>query len=351
VAPEVAVGSSPTPASDVYAVGALAWWCVTGAAPAPPALRRADEQLPPGLPQSWCEVTRRALSGDPAVRPGAAELALAYFDAAPCEALRLVVGSDESSLLTQRLRHAAEPLGPPSRSGAADPDRSPTRWRDLVVGGPGRGRWAARLDDRRRALLVLTALCLAAALGSVALWWDARGADPDHRVVRIVPVAEGATSARPGGGAPSVTLPDLSADLLAPQRDPRGLMQALADRRASVVTTGDRAGLSLLDVPGSPAMAADTKLLEDLRAAGESYDGVGLLVRTSRVVTSVSSPGGRQQDMVAVEAAVDTTAYTLIGVSGTRQARPALRGAEMRFDLRWVDGRWLIERVTAAAAG
>src|SRR5687767_1906155 len=52
--------------------------------------------------EAWSEATTQALLGDPALRPTAAELALAYYDSAPCEPLRLVVGKDETSLLTQR---------------------------------------------------------------------------------------------------------------------------------------------------------------------------------------------------------------------------------------------------------
>ena len=39
VAPEVVLGADPTPAADVYGLGALGWLCLTGAAPGPPGLR------------------------------------------------------------------------------------------------------------------------------------------------------------------------------------------------------------------------------------------------------------------------------------------------------------------------
>jgi len=117
VAPEVREGGAATPAADVYAVGALAWWCVNGSAPAPGALRPPLTEVAPGLPTAWSEVTTQALLGDPALRPTAAELALAYFDSAPCEPLRLVVGKDETSLLTQRLRRPSVPPADPVARG------------------------------------------------------------------------------------------------------------------------------------------------------------------------------------------------------------------------------------------
>ena len=140
VAPEVCAGGVPTAASDVYAAGALAWWCVTGAAPEPGSVRRPLAEVAPGLPSAWSEVTSQALLGDPALRPTAAELALAYYDSADCEPLRLVVGGDETALLTQRLRR-------PAATSAQDPPPRPRRRVSLSL-APGR---AAGLTDARRA--------------------------------------------------------------------------------------------------------------------------------------------------------------------------------------------------------
>ena len=41
VAPEVVMGGDPSPASDVYGVGALGWLCLTGSVPGAPGLRPA----------------------------------------------------------------------------------------------------------------------------------------------------------------------------------------------------------------------------------------------------------------------------------------------------------------------
>ena len=100
VAPEVLRGAEPTPASDVYAVGALAWWGVSGVPLERGYGREPLDTVLRGVPQSWRIATEFALSPDPQLRPSATELALAYFDSAPCEPLRLVVGADNTSLLT-----------------------------------------------------------------------------------------------------------------------------------------------------------------------------------------------------------------------------------------------------------
>ncbi len=140
VAPELEGGSPPTAASDVYAVGALGWWCVTGVVPTPASLRQPLDAVAPGLPESWRAVTAQALSRDPAERPTAAELALAYFDSAPCEPLRLVVGADDTSLLTHRLRRS-EP-SPPAAGHVADGRSGPGAAQTAMA---ARGR---RCDDR-----------------------------------------------------------------------------------------------------------------------------------------------------------------------------------------------------------
>ena len=145
VAPEVIDSGVPTAAADVYAVGALAWWCVTGAVPEPGPVRRPLAEVAPGLPAAWSEVTTQALLGDPALRPTAAELALAYYDSAACEPLRMVVGGDETTLLTQRLRRPrGDAGGRPAARAATDapvaPARPGGRGRDArrAAGGPGR---------------------------------------------------------------------------------------------------------------------------------------------------------------------------------------------------------------------
>ena len=67
---EVLASGVPTASADAYAVGALAWWCVTGAVPEPGSGRRPLAEAAPGLPVAWSEVTTQALLGDPALPEG-----------------------------------------------------------------------------------------------------------------------------------------------------------------------------------------------------------------------------------------------------------------------------------------
>lgn len=109
VAPEVLLGADPGPASDVYALGALGWLCLTGTVPGPPGLRPELSEL--NLAGEGSEPVVSALatavSAEPRDRPGAHELAWLLFAAAEPEPLRLVHGDDEVSAVTYRLRAAA----------------------------------------------------------------------------------------------------------------------------------------------------------------------------------------------------------------------------------------------------
>lgn len=329
VAPEVLERGVVSTASDVYAVGALAWWCVTGSPPAPMALRRPLEELAPGLPLAWSEITLRALQGDPYARPTAAELALAYYDSAPCEPLRLVVGSDETSLLTQRLRQAGTMT-------------------------PAAGDRGPRSRESRRALALCTLLVLVVGLGCGGLMASGRLATPDwvHRPrdaagrpspasQGLVPVSAPSPTGSPtqASGGTSRARRDLAADQSAPQTDPRGLMAALAALRAEVMMSRSAGALSRLDVPGSAALAQDAALLRDLAASDQTWEGVALSVASARTVWQTATTA-------AVDAVVGTAAYRVVDPSGRAQARPAEAGQELRYELRWTSGRWRVDSVT-----
>lgn len=334
IAPEVEFGAMPTAASDVYAVGALAWWCVAGAAPAAAPLRQPLDDLVPGLPSAWVHAVEACLAPDPRSRPSAAEAALLFFDAAPCEPLRLVVGHDEVALLTRRIRTG----GPPVRSEAV-PARS---WPSV----PRRG--------------VLVVACVAAAgvlvAGAVAAAQGARSpgeAGGRHRAqsgtARPVPppVPSPASSrSQPPAALASSPPPrtgrdargDVRRDASAPSRDPVGLMQALAEERARVMVVGDPARLRSLDLQGSSAWKADAALLERAAAAGQRYERVLLSVRSARALRA-------RADAATLAAVVDTVGYTVVTGDGRRSTPAREPGQELLFELRWASGAWLIEAV------
>jgi eukaryotic-like serine/threonine-protein kinase len=314
VAPEVALGALPGPAADVYAVGALAWWCLTGMPPGPPALRRPLTDVAAGLPEAWVQVMSGCLAADPAGRPSAAEAALLFFDAAPCEPLHLVVAGDETSLLTHRIRCGAPPpvaASPPARRSA---DSRRLRQLALVAVPASVG--------------LVGALLAAASSGQLAEVWSP-GVAP----------APPATSSRPSPSRAAEVLRDRSSPVTAVH----SLMQQLAERRAAAMNSGDVTDLGEADAPASPALATDSALLRQLSSAGLRYVGVALEVRSAHLE--------RQHAATAkVRARVDTSAYQVVDRSGRSQPHAAKTGAELSFDLAWSGGRWRVFRVTASAA-
>jgi serine/threonine protein kinase len=349
VAPEVLEGRRPGPAADVYAVGALAWWCATGEPPGPGALRAPVDEVLPDLPEAWRRLTAGALAGDPGVRPSAAELALGYFDAVPCEPLRMTVGTDETSLLTQRIRAAGRPF-----DGAASMSATPhDEGRGGVVRAAARvvraalsrlpaARWSTPRWSVRRApsgRLVTTVLLLAALTAVVVPAGVVAGGV--SAPAWLSGDARTARTPRPTTSRPSPR--DPLTDRRAPQRDARGLAQALADERARLLVMGNQTRLGDLDAPGSQALRQDTDALRQLTARHQRYAGVRLTARAVRLVTVSATKA-------TVDASVDTAAYEVVG-TGRVEHRPAATGRPLRLLLVWHDGRWKVDAVTDPSAG
>jgi hypothetical protein len=148
-----------------------------------------------------------------------------------------------------------------------------------------------------------------------------------------------AVTQRPTTLAP-VASHDLTTDPAAARRDPMGLMQALADRRARTMTSQAPAELESLDVAGSVAMRDDAALLRDLAAHHRSYRDVVLRVRSARCVECTATTA-------RVDAAVDTTAYTVVDAEGVARHERLPPAPALRFSLRWHDAGWRIEEVSA----
>ena len=128
------MGEPPTPASDVYAIGALAWLGLTGAAPELPAERPELGSVVRDQPVRLVQLVERCLSADPGARPTAASVAVDLYDAAVAEPVQLGDRSDPAASITHRIRASAR---------AAAPPEPPRRRRRLPF------RWASRGPLRR----------------------------------------------------------------------------------------------------------------------------------------------------------------------------------------------------------
>ena len=381
VAPEVVLGADPTPAADVYGVGALGWLCLTGQVPGPPGLRErlADLSRAGAGATPLVDVLEAAVSPRPEHRPTAHELAWQLFRAADPVALDLVRDDDPVSAVTYRLRAAAgsdaEPERPPRRSvllaslhprvrrlgrctwrstlppghpagpraTRASPDRhQPPRW----AVPPRPGRYAARHGGYGRgstptavaagsaltALMLLVGLVLGVAgLGAVERSTDARG-------------VSGSVASRDGPHprTPTVaTTPfDLRMDPRAPQQQPAELLERLAEYRAAAWRDGTAAHLHGSDAPRSPTAVKGAAAVAEMARAGVRYTGLRYSVREAEVVTA------RDREAL-LRARIDTSAYEVAGPSGST-SRPAVRGEEVLVALVRTELGWRVSNVRRA---
>lgn len=349
VAPEVLLGAPASMASDVHALGALAWFCLTGEPPGPAVLRGRLGERVPGVGDELVSAVEGALRSRPEDRPSADALALAIFESAQPQPLVLVRGDDEVSLLTRRIRACAraESTGG-SRGGAAEHGsrlRSLVRamtWRP-VAEALARARVTTGLGRAGVALsgllpwLAVVAVVSALTLGIVS--WA--GGREDARASS----AAGAQGAGPHGGPEAARSPDLAPTDLrtvpdAPVRDAVELVQSLADARAVAWSTGVAARLVEVDAPRSPALARDTEVLAGVQRSGHRYAGLSFVVRDAVVVAT-------KDGVTTIRTRIDTSAHVVRGPGGDER-RPAASGAAVLLDLVQTDSGWRVQDVRAA---
>jgi eukaryotic-like serine/threonine-protein kinase len=170
LAPERIAGAQAAPASDLYALGVVAYECLTGAPPFvgdPPDVARAhrDHPVPPlpgSVPADVSALVMRLVAKDPAGRPGsAAEVAR------QAGRLRHDLRNDSSldagpTPYPLAIAAAVQPP-PPAMAPAAVPDDA--RWRIPAGSRPASRAGARRL--RRRPVLVLASVAIAGLIGMV----------------------------------------------------------------------------------------------------------------------------------------------------------------------------------------
>ena len=310
VAPEVRLGSEPNEAADVYALGAVAWFCLTGNGAPDTMIRLDHETVVSHVGAGLADVVAAAIDPEPGLRPGAAELARLFYDAVQPEPVEVVVGSDEASALTHRLR--------------ADAGRDP------CVIQPPRRRWPRRL--------VVSAVVAAPLLAAAGWALAARGPDarprrnPDGTCRNPDSPCRHPDGNRPGGAArtryaaaPPAPTADgrVLRDATSPAARAEELLQALSDRRAVALVARDEAALADVHAPGSPSLASDRTLISGLRGARIRWEGLRLEVAEALFVSGSPSEA-------VVRARVDWTAYVVVTSSG----RPRRQGRRCRASAR-----------------
>jgi hypothetical protein len=304
-APELVAGGAASPSSDVYAMGAIGWLCLTGAAPAPAARRPPLITLRPDVPPRLAEVLTACLATDPAARPQAGTAAVEVFDAAPAESVALASVCDPAAEITRRIRAAAASVSVPAPTGNSRRCRTP-----LVI--------------------ALVALVLATALGAGATLFLGHGAAAAIRtaeapaltrpswspataiVIRpaatTLPTTRAATTTKPakkqtrpaktsGGTVEVMTAPG------SPRTAAAGLLQALVGARALAYVARDPVLLDLVYAPGAPQAAVDRGNIAVALKNGGTYLGLSFLIRdaafqngtptTARIQATILTPAYR----------------------------------------------------------
>ncbi|QDY91379.1 serine/threonine protein kinase [Arthrobacter sp. UKPF54-2] len=383
-APVDAVRAGLQPEGDVYSVAALGWFCLTGRAPEPETQRPPLPLLVPGVPAGLAEALEAGLRSDRRQRPSAAELAAAVFRSAPAAPVDLSA-SVHPTVLPQLLTRRSMPVSARARRtarlrawlrawqgrsrGGRGRGRRPTadsRLRpalavstqragtDAASGGADRARHAGSLGRVQRlrragvrragvrrtaAAFVLAALVTAGGIVGAPLL---AGPAPGPSVDPAPASGQGAQASPDAAGAPR-DVPAEFQELLAAPR-PEDAVRGLAGLRSYALATGSLGLLESVNVPASPAAAADAALGARLAESGHLLEGFE--ARLSLVESQPESTPAR----AVVALSVASPPYRELDAGGSVVAEAAAAGERrLRLVLVPVDGRWRIQEILPGA--
>lgn len=355
ISPETLEGFLPGPEADIYAMGALAWWCLTGSTPGWVGTRPELADLVPDVPEGMRDLVIRTLSPEPEDRPDAQEVAGQVLGLADAEPIEVAPDVDPGISLTRRLRavarveHAAQvdPLHARRWWGARRGPANPPRHR--LTRSLRRDRGAFLTGFAPLGVILLLGL-LAAAVATVLVTGagaESGTAARDGPVFATGPAyttgpspTTAAGSTRPGAGGTG------HADQNTTQAE--AVVQRVVDARARAWS---RTEPDLLDAglaPGSPAMRADRVALREAVRRGVAYEGVGFRV-VDATVDSVDSTGhppmGAKEWASArrlrVAVTVQRTAISADTDAG-EQATTDITVDDVTLELRRTDAGWRI---------
>lgn len=347
--------SSPDdgPSEDVYALGALGWFMLTGR-PLVPGLRPPLGVLVPDAPAVLRDLLDSALREDPALRPGAGEFAAEVLGAWEPEPMDLLAAGlrrsgagTPVSLRAGSGRRRREKRGRKLRSAETGPDRARQR---VAEGGHGKAR-----------MVIATLLVSATAgLGAVAVLAPEVLYPRQHAFVpasgdtvegSALPGRSDAADERPGSGEAAGT-GELSAEEQAAlaAEDPLTAVRVLSALRARAFEQGSTELLAWVNQEGSAAQAADQAQLARLEERGERLAGFGVEVLQASAAER-DGPGGPPAGAARIHVSAQLSGWQQVRADGT-EAAPA--GSPVRQDVLLemvrVEGQWRIAAVLPAAA-
>jgi hypothetical protein len=347
-----------SPASDVYAMAAVGWYALTGHAPAAARDRIPLAMYARGVPDELAAALEAGLAEDAAQRPTAAELAQAVFRSARAEPVALAQSVHPSvlpELLTRRdarrparsvfaaplrrLRRPGRPGLPLASLGAALAlalaGAGFVGWRGVVGNGGGVGSPSVAADGR-----------VATATATAATRLNVPSAAPGGTAGNA-PAAAGEAASLVALGPQAASFPaEVRKGLLSPA--PENALAALAWVRSYALSNADLGMLEAVNAVGSPAMAADVKVVRALAAAGHSYSGLETVVSGAAVASRELVPDGADAPYAAatVSATVATSPFAEQDAGGAVvYSQPAGQQQRLRIVLVQVRSRWMVQQI------
>lgn len=346
-APELQGGAAPSPASDVYAMAALGWFCLTGLAPGPAGIRRPLTSLRPDTPRRLGEVLTACLATNPVARPSAGAAAVEVFEAAPAESVALASVSDPGAEITRRIRAAA----------AADSEPAPRAIRKrhqarlicavvaAIVVALGAGTfWLLRPAPVAARPLAVGSASRASVQPSPSPSTASDGQSSTPSPTETTPARLAtmpATMRTVASTTPStLTKSQSPADLMAAPDSPRlataAVLQALVNARAVAYVLRDPALLDLVYAPGAPKAEADKVNIATALKNGGTYLGLSFVIRD---VAFLDGSSGAAR----IRATIVTPAYQTGQPDGRKIAHPQEILRPCIFSLTLTPNGWRIQ--------
>lgn len=243
------------PADDLYALGAVGWFLLTGEAPGPAASRLPLPALRQDTPAALADLVVACLgpaSRRPSVPEAVTRLGELGIPAEPVRLRPVPRVPDRAAVITARTRHPA-----PVRA-----------MNERVAAAAERARLEETRNRRRRRATVGVAVAVVG--GLLGLWGVTRPS---------APAAQAAPAPRPAPVAASMPA------------DPVAALAELNRRRVLATTNRDAGALGGVDAPASPALRHDRALIAGLRRADAVPDRlrVSILWATVRSTTATRS--------------------------------------------------------------
>ncbi|WP_261623575.1 serine/threonine-protein kinase [Nesterenkonia marinintestina] len=301
-------GSELACAADVYSLGAVAWFTLTGEHPGPDHRRTPLGAVRPELAERLIDLIDDAVSEDPSRRPTAQEFAIGLF----------VAASPETIDLSQHVDDEVVAELPTSRS----PVR-PTRGRRPA-------RWAAG---------AVTLTCGIGLLGWVAL---PSTEPPDRSGSESPSTAQDAEDGADDEADDAEEEADEDDDdAMGEERaalasdDPDTLVEGLEDLRAAALLDPAAVGPDAYTLDGSGAREAEEIMLSAAEEAGPS---------DSEAVMSIDVVDG---DAVPREFNDGDRAFAIpVVVTATEFGGGAEQSQHVRLEFAWAEDRWLLESIS-----